>query len=129
MTNPAASGIFKQTRYAVESTWNTPVAAGGTSYLLRRVSSTLSPDIAAFRSNEIQPDRQVHTFRHGTQMVRGALRGELSPLTYKDFFGALFGADLDVRYEVFAISIDYLALAIGGALLAAWFRRRRTDPA
>ncbi len=45
------------------------------------------------------------------------------------FFGALFGADLDVRYEVFAISIDYLALAIGGALLAAWFRRRRTDPA
>src|ERR1051326_5885987 len=91
MTSPAASGIFKQVRYGAESTWNTAVASGGTSYQLRRVASTLSPDIAAFRSNEIQPDRQVHTFRHGTQMIRGALRGELSPLTYKDFFGALWG--------------------------------------
>jgi hypothetical protein len=91
MTAPAASGIFKQVRYGVESAWNTAPSSGGTSYQLRRVSSSLSPDIAAFRSNEIQPDRQVHTFRHGTQMVRGALRGELSPLTFKDFFGALWG--------------------------------------
>jgi hypothetical protein len=37
--------------------------------------------------------------------------------------GALFGTDLDVRYEVAAISIDYLALAVGGALLAVLLRR------
>jgi hypothetical protein len=40
-------------------------------------------------------------------------------------FAALFGVDLDVRYEVAAISIVYLALAVGGALLTAWFRRQR----
>lgn len=38
-------------------------------------------------------------------------------------FVAFFGSDLDVRYEVAAISIDYLGLAIGGALLAVLFRR------
>ena len=37
--------------------------------------------------------------------------------------GALFGTDLDVRYEVAAISVDYLGLAVGGALLAVLFRR------
>lgn len=36
---------------------------------------------------------------------------------------ALLGADLDVRYEVAAISIDYLCLALGGTLLAVRFRR------
>jgi hypothetical protein len=38
-------------------------------------------------------------------------------------FAALFGSDLDVRYEVAAISIDYLCLAVGGTLLAVLFRR------
>ncbi len=38
-------------------------------------------------------------------------------------FLAVFGADLDVRYEVAAISVDYLALIIGGGLLAVLFRR------
>lgn len=38
-------------------------------------------------------------------------------------FAALFGNDLDVRYEVAAISVDYLCLAIGGTLLAVLFRR------
>jgi len=37
-------------------------------------------------------------------------------------FAALFGTDLDVRYEVAAISVDYLGLAVGGALLAVLFR-------
>lgn len=91
MTAPAASGIFKQVRYANEVTFNTAPSGGGTSYQLRRVASSLSPEIAGFRSNEIQPDRQVHFFRHGTQTVRGTLRGELSPLTYKDWFASLWG--------------------------------------
>jgi hypothetical protein len=38
-------------------------------------------------------------------------------------FAALFGTDLDVRYEVAAISVDYLALIVGGGLLAVLFRR------
>jgi hypothetical protein len=36
---------------------------------------------------------------------------------------ALFGTNLDVRYEVAAISVDYLALMIGGGLLVVLFRR------
>ncbi len=36
---------------------------------------------------------------------------------------AVFGTDLDVRYEVAAISVDYLALIVGGSLLAMLFRR------
>jgi hypothetical protein len=39
-------------------------------------------------------------------------------------FAALFGTDLDVRYEVAAISVDYLGLAVGGTLLAVLFRRQ-----
>jgi len=33
-------------------------------------------------------------------------------------FGIVFGGDLDVRYEVFAISVAYLGLILGGTLLA-----------
>jgi len=46
--------------------------------------------------------------------------------------GLSFGTDLDVRYEVFAISVDYLALIVGGALLAGLFatgRARQEAPA
>lgn len=39
---------------------------------------------------------------------------------------AVFGTDLDVRYEVAAISVDYLCLALGGALLAVLCRRPET---
>ena len=38
-------------------------------------------------------------------------------------FAAVFGTDLDVRYEVAAISVDYLALMVGGGLLAVLFGR------
>jgi hypothetical protein len=34
-------------------------------------------------------------------------------------FGIVFGGDLDVRYEVFAISVAYLGLILGGTMLAA----------
>jgi hypothetical protein len=39
--------------------------------------------------------------------------------------GLAFGDDLDVRYEVFAISVDYLALIVGGAMLTAMLLRHR----
>lgn len=109
MVAVAASGIFKQVRYANEVTYNVPVAGGGTSYQLRRVSSQLNPDIATFRSNEIQPDRQVHTFRHGTQQVRGTLRGELSPLTWKDFFAAIQGGTWTAGASSSVTGLTYVA--------------------
>jgi hypothetical protein len=42
-------------------------------------------------------------------------------------FAVIFGTDLDVRYEVAAISVDYLALIVGGSLLAVLFRRPLPD--
>ena len=39
-------------------------------------------------------------------------------------FGMLFGADLDVRYEVFAISVAYVGLILGGTMIAASGVRR-----
>lgn len=90
MTAPAASGIFKQVRICPEATYGTaPLQSSSSAYVLRRVSCDISPQIATFRSNEIRPDRQLVTFRHGTQQVRGTLRGELSPGSYKDILASL----------------------------------------
>jgi hypothetical protein len=90
MTAPAASGIFKQLRIAAESTYGVaPVDTDVNAYVLRRVTCDVSPNIATFKSAEIRPDRQLVTFRHGTQQVRGTLRGELSPSSYKDIFASL----------------------------------------
>lgn len=92
MAAPAASGIFKQLRIAAETTYGTaPAASDASAYILRRVTCDVSPQIATFRSNEIRPDRQLVTFRHGTEQVRGTLRGELSPGSYKDIFASLLG--------------------------------------
>ena len=89
MTN--ATGLFKQVRYKAETTFGTIAAASG-AQLLRRVSSNLSLKKQTYRSNEIQPDRQVRDFRHGVRSVGGSINGELSPATYKDFFAALLAA-------------------------------------
>ena len=43
-------------------------------------------------------------------------------------FGIVFGGDLDVRYEVFAISVAYLGLILGGTMLAAMGFRRGAPP-
>ncbi|MDE2096245.1 MAG: hypothetical protein KGL39_03300 [Patescibacteria group bacterium] len=92
MVAPAASGIFKQVRIDAETTYGVAPSAGDTgAYILRRVTCDVSPQIATFRSNEIRPDRQLVTFRHGTEQVRGTLRGELSPGSYKDIFASLLG--------------------------------------
>lgn len=67
-----------------------PGASGGQQ--LRRVSSSINFKKSTFKSNEIRPDRQVFDFRHGGKRVTGEVVGELSPLTYQDFFTALFGS-------------------------------------
>lgn len=119
MTAVAASGIFKQVRYATESTFGAAASGGGTSQQLRRVTSQLNPEIATFRSNEIQPDRQVHTFRHGTQQVKGTMRGELSPATYKDFFASLlagtFTAGVSSAISATSVNLTYTAPVAGSS--------------
>jgi len=63
-----------------------PGASGG--QILRRVSSTLALSKDTYQSNEIRGDRQILDFRHGVKRVQGNISGELSPLTYGDFFEA-----------------------------------------
>lgn len=85
---PVATGLIKQVRYASEgNTWAVMAAQNAAdAKLLRRVASDISLQKATYRSNEIQPDRQVHDFRHGVRRVQGTLRGELSPLTWEAIF-------------------------------------------
>lgn len=61
-------------------------ATGG--QILRRVGSTLALGKDTYQSNEIRSDRQIGDFRHGVKRVQGNISGELSPLTYGDFFQA-----------------------------------------
>lgn len=63
-----------------------PGASGG--QILRRVSSSLKLGKDTYQSNEVRSDRQIADFRHGTRRVSGSVSGELSPLTYADFFEA-----------------------------------------
>ncbi len=58
--------------------------------VLRRVSSTLSLSKDTYQSNEVRSDRQIGDFRHGVRRAQGNIQGELSPLTYADFFEAAF---------------------------------------
>lgn len=124
MTAPAASGIFKQLRIDAESTYGVPPATSDTgAYVLRRVSCDISPDIATFKSGEIRPDRQLVTFRHGTQTIKGTLRGELSPTSYKDIFASLlagsFTATSPITIASGANTLTYTAAASGVAATIA----------
>jgi hypothetical protein len=68
-----------------------PGASGG--QILRRVGATLTLSKDTYQSGEIRSDRQIGDFRHGVKRVQGAINGELSPLTYADFFEAACRAD------------------------------------
>lgn len=82
-----ATGVAKQVKYKVESTWGT-VPAAGSAQALRRVTSDIDLRKDAYESNEIRTDYQVADYRHGVRRVAGTIRGELSPLTYLDFMAA-----------------------------------------
>ncbi len=86
---PLQSNTNVTLRYGAESTFGTAVAAGGTSQLLRRVSTGLSLTKDAFQSNEVRSDQQVFDSRHGTRRVTGGLQGELSTATYDAFMEAV----------------------------------------
>lgn len=117
MVAPAASGIFKQLRIDAESTYGIAPAAGDTNaQLLRRVTCDIAPNIATFKSAEIRPDRQLVTFRHGTQTVRGTLRGELAPGTYTDtIFASLLACTPAAGSisDLSAVTVTYVAAASG----------------
>jgi len=73
----------------VEPAAGTDPGASG-AQILRRVGSTLALSKDTYQSGEIRSDRQIADFRHGVRRVSGNISGELSPLTYADFFEAAF---------------------------------------
>lgn len=82
-----ASGIYKQVTYKEEVTYGvTPAATAGQS--IRRVTSSLDMTKDTYQSGEIRTDFQMADFRHGMRKVGGAINGELSAGTYKDFIAA-----------------------------------------
>lgn len=88
--------------YGIQSDINTVATAGGTSQRLRRVSSSLNGQKDTFASNEVRADQQISDMRHGGRRWDGTISGELSTVTYDDFFAALMrqsawttGVDLD----------------------------------
>lgn len=82
-----ATSVNKTLAYKQESAFGTAPGASG-AQLLRRVDSTLTTKKDIFASNEIRPDWQVSEVRHGARKVEGAIKGDLSPGTYKDFYAA-----------------------------------------
>lgn len=99
-----ASGIFKQLKYKVESTYGTKASASS-AQLLRRVQSTLDLSKDTYQSNEIRPDQQMADFRHGVRRVGGAINGELSAKTYQDFMAAILKRDFTAVTAMSGLSI------------------------
>lgn len=88
---PIATGVAKQLRYKKESTWGALAGASG-AQLLRRVTSDISLAKETYESQEIRSDYQVTDSRHGVRRVEGTINGEISPLTYVDFWAAALRA-------------------------------------
>jgi hypothetical protein len=99
-----ATGVNKQLKYKVEVTWGT-VPAAASAQRLRRVTSTLNLKKRTFESNEILSHVQRVDFRHGVRSVEGAINGELSPGTYKDFMAAAVRRAYTAVTAITALSI------------------------
>lgn len=104
-----ATGVAKQLRYKAESAWG--VAPGvGSAQLLRRVTSSLALRKESYESAELRSDYQRADMRHGVRSVGGAINGELSPGTWKDFLAAA------VRRAFAAVSsLTGLSLTVAGS--------------
>ena len=99
-----ATGIAKQVRYKVESTFNTAPGASG-AQSLRRVESGINIDKDTYQSNELRTDYQISDYRHGTRKTGGSIKGELSPKTYSDFIGASLRRDFAAVTAITGASI------------------------
>lgn len=87
MSSNVAVGVAKQLRYKKEVTWGTAPGTGS-AQLLRRVTSMIDVQKDTYKSNEIRSSYQVADYRHGVRRVKGAIKGELSAGTWKDFIAA-----------------------------------------
>ena len=65
------------------------VMGSGAGQLIRRATSSLNTQKDGFASNEVLPNYQIASFRHGGQRVGGQIDGELSTESYDDWFEAL----------------------------------------
>lgn len=107
---PAASGVFKQLAYKVETTIGTKATNDSTAKFLRRVTSDLNLVKETYQSAEIRTDQQMQDMRHGTRRVEGTIRGELSPGTYAPFVQSALRRDFAA-----VTAISSLTLTITGA--------------
>lgn len=123
---PIASGVAKQLRYKVESTYGqAPGTSGG--QLLRRVTSDLELRKDTYQSNEIRADYQISDYRHGVRRVGGTLKGELSPKTYADFFAAALRRDFAAVSAITGLSITIAVGAVIGGVQAYTVTRSAGD--
>lgn len=115
-----AKGVFKQLRYAKESSFG--VASTDAGQIIRRVTGTVDLAKASFQSQEIRPDQQLADFRHGSRSVKGAWNGELSPGTYKDLLGSLLrgswasGATTGAQTNLSSVNPNKVSRAAGSFL-------------
>lgn len=109
----AASGVFKQVSYKVESTYGTMPSASA-AQAMRRVTSSLNLSKDTYQSNEIRTDFQVADFRHGLRKVGGTIAGELSAKTYGDFIAAALKKDF-----VAGVAVASASITVGG-VAGAW---------
>ena len=125
---PAASGVFKQLAYKVESTYGTAPGASG-AQSLRRVTSDISLSKDTYQSNEIRTDQQMSDMRHGVRRVQGTINGEVSPGTYADFMAAALRRDFAAITAMTALTITiagsgpYTLTRSAGDFLAAGVKR------
>ena len=105
---PAASGVFNQLTYKVESTYGTAPSAGS-AQSLRRVTSDLNLVKDTYQSNEIRTDQQMQDMRHGVRRVQGTISGELSPGTYADFMAAALRKDFVAVSALTGLSLTVAA--------------------
>lgn len=109
---PIATGIAKQVRYKVESTYG--VLPGATAaQLLRRVESNLNIEKDTYQASELRTDYQISDYRHGTRKTNGSIKGEFSPRTYADFIGAALRRDFAVVTPIAGAS---LTIAVGAVV-------------
>lgn len=98
------SGIFKQLAYKIETTYGT--AAGQASgQQLRRIESTIDLSKDSYESNEKRPDMQTADARHGVRRVQGAIKGEMSAGTWKDFLALVCKRDFTAVTSITGASI------------------------
>lgn len=102
--------------FAEESAFGTPPSGSGTSYRLRRTTSSLTLQKDTFQSNEVRPDQQVSSFRHGGHRVAGAIEGELSTESYDILLAALMRQD-DWTAGVALDESDFTSLAVSSGVI------------